>query len=100
MAYYSCFVSFPQFKFNTLNPVWDQTFVLPDIMIAQNSLVVRFYDHDYIGDNDFLGDCEIVLRNVPGLAQGQRVEVTELVTEEGASVAGPGTATFSLLKTE
>lgn len=56
---------------NTLNPAWKETLTLnvPTPTPAAHTLLLRLYDHDLIGKDDPLGDCELALHGLCAHAQ-------------------------------
>ena len=46
---------------NTLNPTWNEDFMIKFDTNDRSPLIIRCYDWDRIGSNDFLGEAKIEL---------------------------------------
>ena len=46
---------------NTLNPVWNESFIIEYNPMKCNKLRIEVYDYDLIGRNDFLGGGYVTL---------------------------------------
>jgi len=49
---------------NNLNPKWDQQFTFKDVSVTSSKLVIRLYDEDFIGKDEFMGMVDLDLHAI------------------------------------
>ncbi|KAK3280002.1 hypothetical protein CYMTET_12140 [Cymbomonas tetramitiformis] len=54
-------------KLKTLNPIWNEKFVLPvlDPATSDDFITIAVYDYDRHGENDSIGRIQVPLKNIP-----------------------------------
>ncbi|ELU05062.1 hypothetical protein CAPTEDRAFT_184805 [Capitella teleta] len=99
-----------QVAFETLSPRWEETFVFKDLVFngpleeIQKSppiVIVEFYDHDMVGDPEYLGRCiihpKVKVENEPYCAPEWPAQPEWWDVYRGTSLSGEMLACFELL---
>jgi len=81
----------------TLDPVWNETFVIPYSACAKKNLEIECWDHDSVGKDEFMGEFSISIDNLP-LGETKQWYKLEMSTNKGKKGKVSGDIQVSLTK--